>query len=269
MNECPFPGMDPYLEAADCWPKFHCQLVECVYHSLLAALSDRYRSAIGQRRFDVDTENHEESYLEIRAPGDDRLVTLVNVLSPANKSTAAGRQPVLEQRRQALDDGANLVEIDLILQGQPMNEVNREGLPKWDYAITVARATYPGRYEIYTATLRKQLPRFRLPLASGDRDTVLDLQAIFTRYYIEGDYLARLDYSREPPVPLADEDSHWLDALLTAKKLRAPTPSHAAIARAAYGLWEQDGRPHGRDKEHWYEALAQLRRVNRGQPGRE
>ena len=39
-----------------------------------------------------------------------------------------------------------LVEIDLVLQGQPLWDYSRAGLPDWDYAVTVARATQPERY---------------------------------------------------------------------------------------------------------------------------
>ena len=35
-------------------------------------------------------------------------------------------------------------------------------------------------------------------------------------------------------------------------------PRHEDAAVAAYYIWEHEGRPHGRDKEHWYRALAQL-----------
>ena len=37
----------------------------------------------------------------------------------------------------------------------------------------------------------------------------------------------------------------------------------AEIARTAYFIWEQEGRPHGRDQAHWFQAETQLT-----QPGR-
>jgi hypothetical protein len=270
---CPFPGMDPYLEDPALWPGFQRRLVACLLETLRPGLTKRYRGAIGRRRYAVATssgaEEHEEDYLEIRQTSDDRLVTLLYVVSPANKSTAAGRQAVLGQRRQALQSGANVVEIDLVFQGQPIEEYVRKGLPEWDYAVTVVRATHPERYEIYTSTLQRRLPRYRVPLTPGDRDTVLDLQTAFTRCYAEGAYRGQVDYSREPAVPLGEEASRWLDGLLTAEGLRAPPPPHEAVARAAYHLWEREGRPHGRDEEHWYRALAQLRRADKGEPGGE
>src|SRR5439155_24997121 len=99
-------------------------------------------------------------------------------------------------------------------------DYSRDGLPDWDYAVTVTRSTQPERYEIYTTTVQKRLPRFRLPLAGDDRDTVLDLQAVFTRCYEQGDLATQIDYGRDPPTSLDDEDRRWLAALLKAQKLR-------------------------------------------------
>lgn len=32
------------------------------------------------------------------------------------------------------------------------------------------------------------------------------------------------------------------------------TPNENEVARLAYAIWEQEGRPHGRDQQHWQEA---------------
>jgi hypothetical protein len=252
--QSPFPGMDPYLEDPALWPEFHRRLVGMMHLVLFPALNDRYRLAIGTRRYAAT----EEDYLEIRQT-EDQLVTSVEVVSPANRTTDAGRQAYLDKRRHDRESQANIVEIDLVLQGQQMLDYSREGLPDWDHAVTVTRATHPERYEIYTATVQKRLPRFRLPLAADDRDTVLDLQAAFTRCYAEGRYAERIDYGREPPAPLDEEDRRWLDELLKTQR-RRDLFSHEEVAVAAYYFWEREGRPQGRDKEHWQQAVAELRR---------
>jgi hypothetical protein len=220
--------MDPYLEDEKVWPSFHHQLVSCLYQILLPGLVDRYRARVGQRHYvteqalftSVVREEHHEEFIEIRQRSDGRLVTLVDVVSPANKTTAAGRQAYLDKRKEGRSAGTNLVEVDLVLQGQPMLEYSRDGLPDWDYAVTVTRSTQPERYEIYTATLQKRLPRFRLPLASDDRDTVLDLHAAFSRCYDQGGFAAKIDYRRDPPTVLDDEDRRWLGELLKQQKMR-------------------------------------------------
>jgi hypothetical protein len=102
-----------------------------------------------------------------------------------------------------------------------MLDYSRDGLPDWDYAVTVTRSTQPERYEIYTATLQKRLPRFRLPLAADDRDTVLDLHAACVRAYDKGNFAAKIDYQRDPVTALSDDDRQWLNEHLKKEKLRS------------------------------------------------
>jgi hypothetical protein len=261
----PFPGMDPYLEDDRLWSSFHHNLVLCLYQVLLPGLVDRYRARVVERRYSVAPgEEHVEEAVAIRRRDNDSIVTLVDVVSPANKTTAAGRQAYLEQRRAAREKLASVVEIDLVLQGQPTLDYSREGLPDWDYAVTVTRSTQPEKYEIYTATLQKRLPRFRLPLARDDRDTVLDLQTAFARAYDQGDFAAKIDYRCDPRAPLGIDDCFWLDEVLRTQKLRDPLPPEQDIAVAAYSLWQAEGRPDGRDREHWLRAGQELRA--RGKP---
>src|SRR4051812_30638924 len=96
----PFPGMDPYLENEKLWPVFHHQFVTCLYQILVPALTDRYKARVHQRHYateqalftSVVRDEHREEYIEVRQKGEGRLVTLVDVVSPSNKTTAAGRQ---------------------------------------------------------------------------------------------------------------------------------------------------------------------------------
>jgi hypothetical protein len=224
----PFPGMDPYLEDESVWPAFQHQLVASLYQILLPGLVDRYRARVHQRNYiteeplftSVIRQGREEEFIEIRQRGDGRLVTLIDLVSPVNKWNSQGRAAYLETRKQARLQAANVVEIDLTLHGQPMIDFNRDGLPDWDYAVTVTRHTQPERYEIYTATLPKRLPRFKLPLASDDRDTVLDLQSTFARAFEQGNFTARIDYTKAPSGKLTDKDAVWVDEWLQQMKLK-------------------------------------------------
>src|SRR5437868_597 len=105
----PLPGMDPYLEHPALWPEFHRHLLTTLRQVLLPGLVDRYRAAPQQRRYSSATsqaaEEHQEEYLVIRQRSDHKLVTLLDVVSPANKTTAEGRQAYLETRREARDSG--------------------------------------------------------------------------------------------------------------------------------------------------------------------
>jgi hypothetical protein len=262
--------MDPYLEDDRLWPAFQHRLVTTIHQALVPGLVGRYRADIIERRYrpgddetgsDAHGEQVEQS-IEVRDRAEGKLVTLIDVVSPANKTTAAGRTAYLTQRRAAQTAGATVVEIDLVLQGDPTLDYDRSGLPDWDYAVTVVRSTQPERYEIYTSTLQKRLPKFRLPLTPDDRDQVLVLQAAFTRCYDEGGFARRIDYRSEPPVPLSEGVRGRLDEVLNrgAGPPAGDYPPHEEIARTAFQLWQDDGCPHGRDQEHWYRAVDMLRR---------
>ena len=226
----PFPGMDPYLENAKLWPAFQHQLLACLYQILLPGLVDRYRARVGTRTYVSETplftsiirEQFAEEFIEIRNRTDGKLVTLLEVVGPANKTTAAGRQAYLDARQQAVAQRAGVVELDLVMQGKPTLTYSRDGLPEYDYAVTVTRSNAPDRYEIYTATLQKRLPKFKLPLAADDRDALLDLQAAFARAYDLGNFAASVDYKGPPPpdVPLSEANTAWVDLLLKTAKLR-------------------------------------------------
>lgn len=224
----PFPGMNPFLEDERLWPLFHHHLVTSLYQILLPGLVDRYRARVGQRHYvseqvlftSVSRQEHHEEFIEIRRRNDGRLVTSVDVVSPANKNTSAGRQAYLDRRQEARAMEASLVEIDLVLQGQPILETPHRGTPTWNYAVTVSRSTQPDHLDVATTTLRKRLPRFRLPLSPDDRDTVLDLQTAFNRCFDQGGFAELLDYRRDPPVPLDDDSRTWLDTVLRAEDLR-------------------------------------------------
>jgi hypothetical protein len=220
--------MDPFLENPSLWPAFHHQLIACLYQVLLPGLVDRYKARVGQRRYATEQalftsiirEEHMEEMIEIRSRGENRLVTLVEVVSPGNKSTTIGRDTYLAKRREGRTAGASLVEIDLVLKGKPTLDFSREGLPDWDYAVTVTRSNQPDRFEIYKATMQERLPRFRLPLSGDDRDTVLDLQAAFSRCYDQAGFADQIDYQRDPQGIESAKDREWVDQLLKQQKLR-------------------------------------------------
>ena len=226
----PFPGMDPYLEEPKLWAPFQHQLLACLYQLLLPGLVDRYRARVGSRTYtsemalftSIIREEHTEEFIEVRNRTDGRLVTLVEVVSPANKATPAGRSAYLEKRRESLAQRSGVVEIDLVMQGKPTLNYSREGLPEYDFAVTVTRPTAPDRYEIYTSTLQKRLPKFKVPLAPDDRDALLDLQAAFSRAYDLGNFTAQIDYKGSPPpdVPFSNANSDYVDQMLKGQKLR-------------------------------------------------
>ncbi len=224
----PFPGMDPYLEQEAIWPTFHYNLMNVLFQVVTPSLVERYRARVLERIFTVEhvlftsvnREEHREPYLEIRQRTDGKLVTLIEAVSPTNKTTAQGRQSYLEKRNEAHRFRANIVEIDLVLDGQRMHDFSRENLPTWDYNVVVTRSQRPEKYDLYPANLDKRLPRFKLPLATDDRDTVVDLQAVLHRVYDQADFTATVDYQHDPATKLDAGQKSWLDRYLRDQKVR-------------------------------------------------
>jgi hypothetical protein len=226
----PFIGMDPFLEEEKLWPEFQQQFVAGLYQFLLPCLVDRYRARVGVRSYHVELvlftsvqrELHEEQYIEIRERSDGRLVTLIDVVSPGNKTTGVGRDAFLATRKLAESQHASSVEIDLITHGQPLLDFSRYALPEHDYTVTVNRSLAPTKYEIYALSLQKRLPKPKLPLAVDDRDALLDLQDVFRFAYDKGRFGQRLEYGKELPgvVKLSDVNRSWIDLTLKQNKLR-------------------------------------------------
>ena len=203
----PFPGMDPYLERAELWPAVQHQLVAAFYQLLLPGLVDHYRLRVGVRDYatelalftSVVREKHAEEYLEIRSRADGRLVTRVEFVSIANRTTDAGRKAYLAARAEAHLLRAATVEIDLITQGTPVVQLPKADLPPHDQLVSVTRSVIPLKVEAYPTTVEHRLAKFRLPLAPDDRDAVVDLQVVFGRAAGVNQWAKLVDHAAELP----------------------------------------------------------------------
>jgi hypothetical protein len=164
-----------------------------------------------------------EGFIEIRETGHgERLVTVIEVLSPANKVPGTGRRQYRRKQKEIQQSGVNLVEIDLLRTGNWTVLAGRDLLPKGlqtPYRICVWRSWRPLSIEFYHAPQRERLPAIRLPLRERDNDVALDLQALIDRSYRYGRYEGT-DYAADPEPPLEGEDAAWADALLRAHGLR-------------------------------------------------
>jgi len=157
-----------------------------------------------------------EPYLVIYRAEGAEVVTGIEVLSPTNKLDRQGRARYEQKQAETREAGVHLVEIDLLRDGPRVVEfpdVLLEDLPRHDYVVNVARRGGED-YEIYPIRIRDRLPRVRVPLKVGDEDEVLDLQAVLDHTYEQGPYPERLDYTRPPTPPLADDDAGWAAELL-------------------------------------------------------
>lgn len=153
-----------------------------------------------------------ERWLEIRKA--DRLVTAIELLSPANKRDD-GRAAYLQKHRDFLRSRSSLVEIDLLRGGQSSVAVDLERLRRLQgtcYVVCVSRAAILGRREVYRTPLAERLPAIRVPLRDDDPDVVLDLQPLIDRCYVAGRYWQTMHETLEPPLPL--EEAAWVAARL-------------------------------------------------------
>jgi hypothetical protein len=147
-----------------------------------------------------------------------KIVTAIEILSPANKVGRKGRAAYEKKRKDLLTGGrVNLVEIDLIREGDPILLVADHHVPGEyykPYRVCVLRATKKRQVEFYQATFRERLPTIPIPLRAKDRDAALNLQALIDQCYENGDYGHLIDYRESPRPPLRGDDAEWADALL-------------------------------------------------------
>src|SRR6478672_6403873 len=153
----PFPGMDPWLEAQSLFPIVHGKLIDRIADAINAVLPRPYLATTDRlvavdpevnRKPDVSTfgpddrpdgfisgelfadagmvavlsdrvlEPWEQPYLEIVSEDGERLVTALEVLSPANKTPGdAGRTAYQQKHEEFRLGNVNVVEIDLLRGG--------------------------------------------------------------------------------------------------------------------------------------------------------
>jgi hypothetical protein len=246
------------LERPAIWPDFHNRFIACICGELQPSLRPRYVALTEERHYVVEserpirpdvsiirtgrdglsggaavavletdapavfefwTEEIREPLIHIIEPAaGNRIVTAIEVLSPDNKQPGPGRVSYQRKRDELWSGGANLVEIDLLRDGERTVRVSPEkleGLRPWHYLVAATRR-WPSREEVYAVPLQRRLPRVAIPLAADDRDVPLDLQAAFTRCWNEGPYPELLRYHEPPPGTLAPEETAWCQQTLKA-----------------------------------------------------
>ncbi len=146
-------------------------------------------------------------YLTIRELVTQRLVTVIEMLSPFNKRAGKGRDEYLARRNEVLQSNVHLIELDLLRTGErvPMGGP----LPPADYYAIVSRSYRRPIAEVYAWTIRQRMPVIPVPLLRGDADVALDLQEVFNTVYERTGYDYTLPYDRDPEPPLQPEDAEW------------------------------------------------------------
>ncbi|QIR41315.1 DUF4058 family protein [Tolypothrix sp. PCC 7910] len=159
-----------------------------------------------------------ETYLEVRDIATQEVVTTIEILSPKNKRPGEGRNAYTKKRLQVLGSYTNLVEIDLLRDGKPIQQLQNN--LQTDYRILVSRASKRPKADLYAFNLPNSIPAFPLPLREGDTEPLLDIQILICELYDEGNYDLVIDYNQEPVPAISAENLGWLDTVLKEQGLR-------------------------------------------------
>lgn len=159
-----------------------------------------------------------EGYLKVREIKNKEVVTVIEILSPANKRSGQGRKIYEEKRQQVLDSRTHLVEIDLLRGWKPLPVLDNNITGK--YRLLVSRAERRPKADLYLFNLPDAIPLFPLPLRRPDVEPLIDLQMLINGIYDRAGYDFLIDYSKEPVPRLSESEATWMDAILREKGLR-------------------------------------------------
>jgi hypothetical protein len=246
--------MDPYLEHPDFWPGVHHRLITAISDDLAPRLAPRYYVDVEERTVvalpgggvshprpvvtvvdpglreavatyppagPVTVEVPEVlrlGYLQVRTPGDRRVVTVIEVLSPFNKRPGSGRVDYERKRLLVLARPVHLVEIDLLRAGEPMPLGG--AVPRSDYRILVSPWERRPSADLFAFGVNQPIPVIGVPLLPGDDPVTLDVGVLVHSVFDRGQYGLRIDYRQEPEPRLSADAAAWADRLLRAAGLR-------------------------------------------------
>jgi hypothetical protein len=154
--------------------------------------------------------------VEIRDVAERRLVTAIEILSPANKH-GKGFQKYIKKRTNLLKTSTHLLELDLLRAGERIHLIGGE-LPSAPYYVFLSRFTRRPHTEVWPIQLRDKLPTVPVPLLPPDPDVPLALQKAIEACFELVGYQRLLDYSQPPSLPsLSQEDTEWIEAMVKAE----------------------------------------------------
>jgi len=131
-----------------------------------------------------EVEPRGKPYIKIIDRRGRRVVTVIEFLSPANKSSGKDREAYLAKRQEYFRTGTNLVEMDFLRAG--LRPPVQEKLPPASYYLLVSRAVDFPRVGIWPLGIRDRLPTIPVPLNPDDPPVMLDLRPCMDRAYDEG-----------------------------------------------------------------------------------
>ena len=160
---------------------------------------------------------YEHPFLEVTDRDGERVVCVLELLSPTNES-GPDRAAYLRKRDRLLYSETHLVEIDLLRTGRRMPI---RGPIEEPYLVMVSQAGLRPAAGEWPFGLRDPFPTVPVPLSGDDPPVWVDLGAVFANAYDRGGF-ARRSYRRPPEPPLDPADAEWAAGLLTAADIPLP-----------------------------------------------
>jgi hypothetical protein len=231
--------MNPYLEKEVIWHDFHTTFIPTAAEVLTPQVAPNYMVRICSRKYSCElspddfrfmssppesipasdrriespvygrapiaTELERESFLQVQDRESQQIVTVIELLSSANKTMGPGRAQYLGKREEILRSNVNLVEIDL-LRGDM--RLPLDGLPECDYYAMVSRPAELPQVGLWPIQLRDPLPIIPIPLVPRLADAQLDLQLVLNKVFDAAGYHFYV-YDLAPQPPLRPSDAEW------------------------------------------------------------
>ncbi|MBX9677449.1 MAG: DUF4058 family protein [Gemmataceae bacterium] len=192
------------------------ELVKLVYPDVAishdSSNQSRPRGSSGIATLDPQTitqafyEEVRETRVEILHRPERDLVTVIELLSSANKTGDGFLQYSAKRSMLLPAEAINLLELDFLIQGQRLKFPRP--LPQGDYLAYLTRAERRVECQVYAWSIRDRLPTLPVPLRAPDPDIHVDLQAVFDTTFQRGRYARSLNYGRELP-GLSEETRAW------------------------------------------------------------
>jgi len=186
------------------------------YNALASTSSNEGGVALAPYRLVALTEPIIERYIEIIESSGERLITVIEFVSPTNK-IGKGLQTFVQKRDQLLGGGVSIVEIDLTRSGDWWGLLLPHQCPPKlvsTYRAVIRVPNDPGAAYLLPISLRTPLPPLKIPLRKEDAPIELELQPLLAQTYHTGRYARTIDYSRPPEPPLEPGSAAWADELL-------------------------------------------------------
>lgn len=190
--------MDPYLDDPAIWPDYRTTLLLHLRAEISLPLPELCVARLDKT---PSVRKNGHRYIRIGDAVGKHVITVIEVLSPNNKSPGEDRDAYLAKRSDYLAAGASFVEINL-LRGGKQSPMGKPLPPKSDYVVIVSQAAEFPRAGIWPFGLRDRLPRIPIPLAAGETPIEIDLQTCHEKAWRDGQYNKDIDYAAEPPPPL-------------------------------------------------------------------